>query len=644
MDDTLHEAMDVDGLVDVLARMESGEIATHFVDSTEPSLLAHEILNGAPYTFLDDAPLEERRSRAVHLRRGLPTAAEAGALSRLDPAAITRVREETAPDLRGPEELHDLLLSLVVCRPLPAWQDWFAHLVADGRAMTIAAHGLWCATERRRYAQALFPQATFDPDFRIAGDDREPDQEADAAAAAAIAGQLDIAGPVTAAELGARTALADTRVQVALARLEAQGFVLRGTFDETLDGEQWCSRRLLARIHAYTQNRRRREIQPVSAQEFAGFLLRWQHTTDQTRCHGRAGVLAVIDKLQGFELAAGAWEESVFPARVQSYQQRWLEEACLSGEVVWGRLALRAPTAADPGERRSASAPSRATPITFALREDLPWLMRAARGDALPEAPVHGAARELLDALGAGGAMFQSELRAATGRLPGEVEEGLWDLVARGLVTSDGFGAVRALFSSRESWQRAHRHPQRRRLGARRLTTAANTPEGRWALLPTTENQPGTPAGGDSVLDDADALAEQVAGQLLARWGVLFWDLTARENLALSWRELLWALRRLEARGLVRGGRFVAGFSGEQYALPEAVAMLRERRGQPFDRGTVHLSASDPLNLAGIVLPGPRVPALRRHSIVYRDGVLAADTDSSQGHAAGHAQLAGVGK
>jgi ATP-dependent Lhr-like helicase len=272
--------------------------------------------------------------------------------------------------------------------------------------------------------------------------------------------------------------------------------------------------------------------------------------------------------------------------------------------------------------------------VTFTLRSDLPWLMLAKRGRALPEEPPHGPARQVLDALRAHGAMFSSDLPGATGRLPVEVQEGLWDLVARGIVTSDGFGAVRALFSRREDWARRHM-PERRRLGLRpnpATRRAIRQPgEGRWALLVTGPGSgPGAaprPSGADAASTDlavpTDELAEQVASQLLARWGVVFWDLVAHEDLAVPWREILWALRRFEARGIARGGRFVTGFSGEQYALAEALDVLRhvtrsERKGE-----LVRLSAADPLNLSGVVLPGKRVPAVRTNGIVLRDGLIA---------------------
>jgi ATP-dependent Lhr-like helicase len=625
--DCLHEAMDVDGLVEMLQRLEDGAVRVHCVESTEPSVLCHEILNGKPYTFLDDAPLEERRSRAVQMRRGLPL--QAAGLAELDPDAVARVRTEAAPDIRGPEELHDLLLSLVVLRPVADYRTWFEALADTGRANAVAPDGpagaeLWSAVERRGSVEALFPDATFVPDHHLppplAG---AGVTDADVAAADALRGHLDVTGPVTVPLLAARTALPESRVKVGLARLEAEGFALRGSFDPALStdaggeggagggggGEQWCARRLLARIHAYTQHRLRREIEPVTAQDLMSFLLRWQHVTPGSERQGRAGVMAVVDQLQGFEIAAGAWEETVLPARVENYQPRWLEDLCLSGELVWGRLALRVDTE-DDASRRGSATPSRATPVTFALRQDLSWLLQGARGDAVASEPAHGAGRDVLDALRSQGAMFHSQLREATGRLPVEVEEGLWDLVARGIVTADGFQAVRSLLSARQAWKRRHRHEQRSRLGARRVPNWREGGEGRWALLPVPGNT-----------DDPDGLAEQVAGQLLARWGVVFWDLMARENLALPWREVVWALRRLEARGLVRGGRFVTGFSGEQYALPEAIDELRQVRRATRDGETVHLSAADPLNLVGIILPGSRIPAVRTNNVTYRDGL-----------------------
>ncbi len=621
LDDCLHEAMDVDALHRLLVDMESGAVRVHFVESSEPSVFAHEILNGKPYTFLDDAPLEERRTRAVNMRRGLPL--EPSALGRLDPAALTRVRHEVAPEPTGAEELHDLLMSAVVLRSDERWTTWFAELVALGRATVVhlpaaAPRGsdeLWCATERRTWAEALFPGASFRPDVRMTAGSGDAPIDPDQAAAEAVRGQLEVGGPLSVDELAARTGLEGGRVSVGLGRLEAEGYVMRGRFDPARPDadEQWCARRLLARIHAYTRARHRAEVEPCTAQDLMRFLLRWQHVAPGTQLQGRIGVLNAIDQLQGFEVPAGAWEDQVLARRIEQYQAPWLEDVCLSGEVVWGRFGLRPP---DPQgrPRRGAATPSRATPVTFALRGDLPWLLQAARGTATAEEPRHGAARQILDALRSNGALFHSQLRAITGRLPVEIQQGLWDLVARGLVTADGFQAVRALLSAHQAWN--HRHPQdvRRRLGGRRAPRTSQGAEGRWALLPQ--------AGPDEAVDE---LAEQVAGQLLARWGVVFFDLFAHEDLALPWRQVLWALRRLEARGIARGGRFVTGFAGEQFALPEAVDELRRVRRLEHRGEVVSLNAADPLNLSGVVLPGPRIPAVRTRRVVYRDGAVAGE-------------------
>jgi ATP-dependent Lhr-like helicase len=386
--------------------------------------------------------------------------------------------------------------------------------------------------------------------------------------------------------------------------MEAEGFAFRGRFTDPGGQEEFCARRLLTRIHAYTRQRRRREIEPVGARDFMRFLLRWQHVAPGTRREGRFGVLAVIEQLQGYELAAGSWESGVLAARVAGYKREWLDEACLSGQVVWGRLAVHEAEPAPP-QRRSGLTPSRATPITLALRDDLPWLLRAARGEAVPAEPGPGRTRDVLDALAQHGALFRTDLAARTGRLPSEVDEALWDGVARGLITADGFRAVRSLLRRPA---RAPRPPGGLRRGLDRSGTG---PPGRWTLLPVPLPH-----------SDPDDLAEAVAEQLIARWGVVYRDLARRENLALPWRDLLWALRRMEARGTIRGGRFVAGVPGEQFAHPDAVDQLRAVRKQRPSGETVRLSAADPLNLTGVVLPGPRIPAIHTGAITYVDGAL----------------------
>jgi ATP-dependent helicase Lhr and Lhr-like helicase len=610
LEDCLREAMDIDGLKELVEGIESGRVTVVVRDTTEPSVLAHEILNGRPFTYLDDAPLEERRSRQVMLPRGLPVAPHE--LARLDPAAIERVTAQVRPDPRVADELHDLLMTVTALRPEPDWQQMFAELVAARRAA--AVHGpagtLWCAVERRPAIEALFPDAALVPDHPcpVPAGPADPD----AAAAEMLRGHLEFRGPSAVADLAAATGLPELAAIAALARLEEEGFAIRGRFTGS-GAEEYCARRLLARIHSYTRQRQRAEIEPVTARDFMRFLLRWQHVEPGTLREGRFGVLSVIEQLQGFELAAGAWETGVLASRVEGYRRDWLDELCLSGQVTWGRLSVR-DSEPDPVPRRSGLAPSRATPITLTLRDDLPWLLRAARGDLTPAEPGPGRTQDILDALREHGALFRPDLATVTGRLPAEVEEALWEGVARGLVTADGFRAVRSLL--RRGGSRA---PAMARRGLRRGIAGGAGSTGRWCLLPPPAAAP-----------DRDELAEAVAEQLAARWGVILRDVAARENLAVPWRDVQWALRRMEARGTIRGGRFVAGFSGEQFAHPDAVEVLRAVRKQQHTGKPVQISAADPLNLTAVVLPGPRVPSIPSNTVTYVDGVVAAAASAGQ--------------
>ncbi len=606
--DCMNEAMDLAGLQQLLDALANGEVRVHFRDTTEPSPLSHEILNARPYTFLDDAPLEERRTRAVQVRRGLPL--EARDLSALDPEAVARVREEARPAPRDAEELHDLLTSLVVLRADPELSPLFEALVAAGRAVRFEADSgsFWCTLELRGAATMLFATAKFCPDRQppehIAA---QPVPAREELVTRAVRGQLELCGPATVAHLASLTGVDEAAIAPALAQLRHEGFALSGFFEQAQTAEQFCARRLLDRIHRYTRDRLRREIEPVSAQDFMRFLLRWQGVTGDTRRAGSRGLSAVVEQLQGFEAAVASWEADVLAARVAGYRSEWLDALCFSGEVVWGRLGPRS----TPSNALRTATISRATPVTLAFRADLAWLHQSRR--AAPEArtaedELPSGCAALIRCLKARGALFSSELLTELGISWRELNEALWDAVARGLVTSDGFGALRSLMRRRLDEPSPSGSAARLRRGARPELLR----EGRWALLPLPR-----------ATLDPDALAEAVAEQLLARWGVVFADVVARENLALPYRELTWALRRLEARGVVRGGRFIHGFVGEQYALPEAVDMLRSVRRVPHSGEQVTLSACDPLNLVGIVLPGERVPAHRGRSFTLVDGALA---------------------
>ncbi len=655
VDDCLHEAMDGDGLRALVEAIELGTVRIACRDTTEPSVLAHEIVNGPPHTFLDDAPLEDRRSRAAPVRRGLTVMP--GRLDAVDPQAAARVRAEVRPAPRGAEELHELLLALVVMRPRPEWEGWFEALVAGGRALRVrpggtlapspdtlraaggaapaAAGTLWCARESRPVVEMLDPGARFIPDLpALRGTEWDGGADPAPPAARVLRGHLEASGPVTELDLSRSTALPPRLVAAGLARLEAEGFALRARYGPAgAEGGRWCSRRLLERIHRNAREALRREVSPVTPAEFVRFLLRWQHVAEGGQWEGRAGLRAAITQLQGFEAPAGAWETEILPRRVAHYRPDWLDDLGLSGTVAWARLRVRGEdgsaegpaggsasgtcAAVGDGEEarralradRSRPFPSRSTPITLVLRSDLPWLLQAVRGRARPLEPAAGATHDVVEVLRHHGALFTSEIGPRTGRLPSEVEAGLWDAVSRGLVAADGFAAVRSLLAARSPAR------GRRPIGARRGIRAGYAGEGRWSLLP--EAGP---------VEDRDALAEVLAGQLLRRFGVIFWDLAAREPVAVPWRELLWALRRLEARGTVRGGRFVSGVAGEQYALPEAVDALRAmRRGGVRAEEPVVLSAADPLNVTGVVVPGARVPSGATRRLTLGGPAQAAD-------------------
>ena len=582
IDDTLHEAMDVDGLQSLLQRIEAGEVEVRCCDTTEPSVLAHEIITARPYAFLDDEEAQNRRTNAVRLRRGL--AVDLASIGELDPAAIDEVHGEIVPMPTTADDLHDLLSSVLILRARDDWRMLWSELVSRGRAETMARDGveLWCATEAVDEARRA-----------LTGDDE--------AVRRTLRGHLELTGITTEDALAEATTLSEGDVRVGLAGLEHEGFALQGRYTVGAKATEWVARRLLARMHSYSRRSRRQSVDPVTAQDFMRFLLRWHHLAPGTQLAGDAGLVAVLEQLQGFEAAAVTWEAELFARRVRHYEPGWLDRLCHNGDVAWLRLT---PRSSDDHDTPPA-APSKATPIAVVFRADLPWLLSAARAGAAPCEPSVGATAEVLDVLRQRGACFATDLCTATRRLPDDVERGLWDGVARGLVMSDGFGAIRARVGPVRTAPRARPIS---RLG--RATSAAGAVAGRWSLVPAAEAQL-----------DREELAEAVAEQLLNRWGVVFRALAVRESLRLPWREIQWALRRLEDRGLVRGGRFVAGFSGEQYALPTAVEQLAHARKAPRTGERVVLNATDPLNLVGVIVPGETVPAVRTNQITYVDGI-----------------------
>jgi ATP-dependent Lhr-like helicase len=591
--DCLEQAMDLPQLVRYLQRVFAGEIKCVAKETPEPSVFCNEILNSAAYTFLDDAPLEERRTRAVYTRRTTePRSADD--LGALDPAAIERVRKEAWPAANTADELHDALLLAGFIRAeeaAPPWRALFEELVGAGRAFD--AKGFWVSVERFDELHAVVPRSTVPkiPERLRKSWTREN------AARELIRGRTDVLGPVTARGLADSLGLLDTElIGGALLALENEGKLLRGRFTARVAQLEWCDRRLLARIHRYTLNRLRAEIEPVSAADFMRFLLHWQHTAGETQVKGIEGLVAVIEQLDGYEVPAGAWEHEVLAARVQDYEPDFIDRLCLSGRVAWGRLSP---------SNGSGKAPLRSSPIALMLREHA-GLWRA--GDEPEAGHLSSEANAVYETLRSRGASFFHEIVSATGQLRTQAERSLGELAGAGLVTADSFGGLRALLAPSEK----HKRRSRRRRPDYEVDTA-----GRWALLQ-----------GDAAEDGKRV--EEIARALLRRYGVVFRALLARELGLPTWRELAMVYRRLEARGEIRGGRFVSGFGGEQFALADAVGRLRAVRKLEKSSELVALSGADPLNLVGILTPEPRVTAITPNRVLLRDGLAIAALEGGE--------------
>ena len=605
LDDCLHQAMDSEGWLALLRRMEAGEIELIARDLPAPSALAAEILNARPYAYLDDAPIEERRTQAVQSRRWSDPASSDD-LGALDAEAIDAVRQEAWPEVRDADEMHDALLSLgaVTQAEVEAnsgWSTWLTKLAKGKRATCLHLDGapaLWLAAERLSQWQALHARAAFKPEIEApAGFDA--DWQAEAALVELLRARLSGFGPLTLTRIAADLHLDQSSINFALLALEREGYVLRGRFTPGASDEQWCERHLLARIHRYTVGRLRREIEPVDRADFMRFLFDWQRVAPNNRVRGAEALAGVLGQLEGFQAAAGAWESEILPSRVSDYGINWLDDLCRSGRLIWCRLA---------GRNRSAGGPLRSTPIVLLPRKSL-GLWRACLGET-PAAEPSPRAERLRQVLASQGALFFDELQDEAHLLRSELEDALGELVALGLANADSFAGLRSLLlpAAKRSQQKRHAH--------RALANMQDA--GRWALLRSraeeAESKP-----------NAEAL-EHIARTLLRRYGVVCWRLLEREADWLpTWRELLRVYQRLEARGEIRGGRFVAGVVGEQFALPEAVALLREVRKHPSDGTLVSLSACDPLNLLGTLLPGNKVPAVAGNRLLYRDGVPVAN-------------------
>jgi ATP-dependent helicase Lhr and Lhr-like helicase len=635
MKDALTEAMDLEGLRDLLPQILDGRIRCLAVDTPVPSQFSHEILNANPFAYLDDAPLEERRARAVEMRRVLPETV-ASDIGRLDPAAIDEVRKDAWPDVRDAEELHGALEALIVlpepgtreqfnpeanatsvspehhalehavAESIPQWRKYFEQLASQGRAgrARISGRNYWVTAERTTLVTSIFPGISLDSSI---AEIEQPAPTRAEALSAFLTGWMQHAGPVRAEVLARLFNLPESEVSNSLLRIEATGSILRGHFaDVCSDGIEWCERRLLSRIHRLTIGKLRKEIEPVTAAQFMRWLARWQHVAPGTLTLGERGMLDVLRQLQGYEAPANAWESEILKRRVADYDPLILDNLCLRGAVGWGRLSPHPAMLHERGERGHRIVPSSIAPITFFVRDDADWMACRHHSSELGDQKgLSRSARDVLDLLASRGALFFADIVRGTRKLKSEVEADLWELVAAGMITADGFDNLRALID-----------PKRRSGQGRGRTARPRDSGGRWSLLFTDK------------VDDRGPAIESTCWMLLRRYGIVFRELLTRESIQLTWREVLIALRRLEDRGEIRGGRFVSSFLGEQFALPVAADSLRASRSQEATQEVIRIAAADPLNLVGIILPGDRIPTNSACSFGLRDGVVAETSPS----------------
>ena len=651
MHDCFTEALDFDGLLDVLGRVERGEITFVAKDTREPSPFAYELLNANPYAFLDGGEIQERRARAVATRRSV-SVESTDDLGRLDPEAIAQVVSEAQPLVRDADELHDVLLSRILLVVAPdserndadrfaahfmcaaigdGWLADYDSLAVDGRATTLThADGrrACVAAERLPAALLIWPDAVAEPPLETPPGVRE-DWTAVEARVTAVRGLMDVAGPLTSTDVALLCGITEQQSHAALEALEGEGVVLRGRFtasDSAGDSQpatEWCHRRLLARIHRLTVAGLRREIEPVDVPTFVRFLTGHHGLTGNSQPTGTNGLFEIVGKLQGLDLPAAVWEEDVLARRLSEYRSDWLDELCLTGEIGWGRLY---PPARDPEKARPTASITRLAPVSLFLREDLPWLLETSRD--VDESSLSSPAAEVLTILRARGALFATDVLADTRLLPAELDSVIGELVSRGFLTADGFAGLRKIARTETDDESQSKSRRSTRSVTRRRSASG---VGRWSLwrgqTDSAETDPALP-------NDARALrrevAEQWAWQLLRRWGVVFRDLLAKEAGAPPWWELVQVFRRLEARGEVRGGRFVTGVAGEQFALGDTVRQLRRLRDQGLSDGDelLTISACDPLNLVGVLSNHSRVPSRPNNTVVLLNGRPVARVES----------------
>jgi len=622
MKDVLTEALDIDGLQSLINSISKGNIQCLAIDTAVPSVFCHEILNANPYAYLDDAPLEERRARAVEMRRILPDSIieEVGLLAE---KAVEKVREETWPDLRNADELHDFLQTIIAfpeeITDLPYvtkfnpqdWTNLFNELIKEHRAERAFVEGnsFWVCAERAEYFKLAYPQAIFPKKLPTLTVPAKTEEEA---ILTIVQGWMNYCGPISIDELSQLLHIQPRSIEIALLQLESSGAILRGKYSrrsfasvtpDDNDSWEWCNRRILARIYRLTVITLHKQVEAVPASIFLRWLSHWQHVAPGSQLAGERGLLNVLEQLQGFEVAANAWERQVLARRVSNYNPNWLDHLCMTGAIGWGRLsphpALNGKSEHDTenGTRDKPKTirriiPTSVAPITFFVRQDSDWMISHHPNDEGDNKSLSSSARIVGKFLRQRGASFFSDIVRNTGLLKAEVETALWELVTAGIITADGFDNLRGLID-----------PKRRAGQGQGKYIRPRHSTGRWSLLYTDQMQ------------DHNKIIEATCRVLLNRYGIVFRDLLARESFTFKWRQLLMAFRAMEARGEIYGGTFVSGFLGEQYALPEALESLRAFRNNKASFNSLTLSAFDPLNLMGIIVPGDRIPAVSGNTI-----------------------------
>ncbi|MDA1120609.1 MAG: DEAD/DEAH box helicase [Bacteroidetes bacterium] len=612
--DCLTEAMDIDGLEALLTRIKSGEIELLAKDLREPSPMAQEIINARPYAYLDPGEAAERRTNNIQSRNWLDPA-DARDLAALDFAAIQAVKIEAWPQVSNADELHDsLVLAGFLSEEegqlgdgLNSWETYFQELIQENRVTSLVTEDgskLWVAAERIPQFKTIYPGREFHPSIVLPEKLASQDWEESKALIEVVRGRLEIMGPVLVSQLADLMKLSDTQIETAMLALENDGFVFRGFFNPGAEEREWCERRLLARIHRYTIQKLRSEIEAVSAADYMRFLLQWHGLSGESKLEGPRALEDIISKLEGYEAPAAAWEGSIIPDRLKDYDYMWLDVLCISGKITWGRFR---PIVVDHENGKKAPSPVKNTPLCLLGRGNIAlW-----KGNSEDQQELSSHAYTIISILQNKGASFFNDLVTGSKLFDGQVEEALAELVSHGLATSDSFSGLRALLV-----------PLKYKTGRRRAKKEVFTMDqaGRWTLIDQSQEK----------FEDRREYLEEMCMALLRRYGVLFRKLADREQLVPPWRELVRVLRILEARGLIRGGRFVQGVWGEQFALPEALTLLRKVKKEPKEGELISISAADPLNLTGIITPGRKITAYFGNRILYRDGVPVAVTEGKE--------------